>query len=143
MNCPEHAHPLGRECMPPLRSARNEQGIAMRRAKNKDPVGPARGMPTGSSDRSDGRGSMHSIIRLWRRMAGIGGAPTATCVRRAEPDKRLSQSCTRTARPRYLTLPGCVKRAVSRDGHGRHTAATVCLESQTDKLYEASSRLTK
>lgn len=36
--------------------------------------------------------------------------------------------------PRYLALPGCVKRAVSRDGRGRHTATTVCLESQTDKL---------
>jgi hypothetical protein len=32
-----------------------------------------------------------------------------------------------------------VKRAVSRDGLGRHTAATVCLDSQADKLFDAAT----
>jgi hypothetical protein len=89
---------------------------------------------------------MHGIIRLCRRMAGIGNASAAICVRRAVPDKRLSQSCTRAVdrpdhsaalRPsvrRGTFLPGCVKHAVSRDGLDRHTPATVCLDSQTDKV---------
>lgn len=37
------------------------------------------------------------------------------------------------------SLPGNVKRAVSRDGLGRQTSATVCLESQTDKLFDAAA----
>src|SRR4051812_22487466 len=94
---------------------------------------------------------MHSIIRLDRRMAGIGNASAAICVRRAVPDKRLSQSCTRAVdRPdhsaalppsvrRGTFLPGCVKHAVSRDGLDRHTAATVCLDSQTDKVRASPS----
>ena len=98
-----------------------------------------RGLPTGSC----GLGRT-AAARAWHHPASMtdGGnrhAQRLLVVRRAEPDKRLSQVAPVPLGPRHPHLPGNVKRAVSRDGHGRHTAATVCLDSQADKLSDVAT----
>jgi hypothetical protein len=111
--------------------------------KKKDPVGAASAANRVLRFGEDGRGS-GTASSGFATDGGNHRAQRLLMVRRAEPDKRLSQVAPvptqRPERPdagcplRAPSLPGNVKRAVSRDGHGRHTAATVCLDSQTDKF---------
>ena len=132
-----------------LAVAANDVGVRLRMSsrrhaehahcQQKGPGWPCEGCQPGPRFKEDGRGSMHGIIRLQRRMAGIAmhqrllwsGEPSRTNV-----SPKVAPVPLGSAAP---TLPGYVKRAVSRDGRGRHTAATVCLDSQADKLCDVAT----
>jgi hypothetical protein len=105
----------------------------------KDPVGAASAANRVLRFGEDGRGSglaSSGFIDGWRespRPAATDGSgePSRTNV---APKLHPYRSARGT-----LHLPGNVKRAVSRGGHGRQTAATVCLDSQADKSSDVAT----